>query len=89
MNLLISYLPELPFLHSKRPKFHKYIELMIKEITQYFSRLVQFWNNHVSANTKEKFSHFPEKKTTEMQNCSRKRAHFSQTRKVELSRGNY
>ena len=89
MNLLISYLPELPFLHSKWPKFHKYIELMIKEITQNFCRLVQFWNNHVSANTKEKFSHFPEKKTTEMQNFSRKRAHFSQTRKVALSRGNY
>ena len=42
MNLLISNLPEFPFLHSKQPKFHNYIELMIKEITQYFCRLVQF-----------------------------------------------
>ena len=42
MNLLISSLHELHFLHAKRFKYHEHIEVMTKEVTEDFCRSVQF-----------------------------------------------
>ena len=83
MNLLIPSSPELHFLHAKRFKYHEHIGLMTKEVTEDFCRLVQFWNHHISARTREKFSTFLRKNTIEIQNCNRKRKHFSLTNWVE------
>lgn len=80
MNLIFPlYLNCNFYIYTKQFQFHEHIELIVKEITQDFFLLVQFWNNHVSGCHWEKFSTLLRKMTTEIQNCNQKRKHFSWT----------